>query len=122
MGFFFVKRKTAYDVRISDWSSDVCSSDLVGKPRPGVKRAGLASQNRQQRRNLARGECQRPAVPLGKEAAQELYLQGHGGPHRDPSPVKAGWADRLASASLIPHDPRVATGTTPGRDRGLQHV
>src|SRR3546814_8162765 len=27
--FFFVKQKTAYEVRISDWSSDVCSSDLV---------------------------------------------------------------------------------------------
>src|SRR3546814_10368604 len=26
--FFFFKQKTAYDVRISDWSSDVCSSDL----------------------------------------------------------------------------------------------
>src|SRR3546814_3777166 len=25
---FFCKRKTAYDMRISDWSSDVCSSDL----------------------------------------------------------------------------------------------
>src|SRR3546814_5785886 len=25
---FFVKRKTAYELRISDWSSDVCSSDL----------------------------------------------------------------------------------------------
>src|SRR3546814_11934669 len=27
--FFFFKQKTAYDMRISDWSSDVCSSDLV---------------------------------------------------------------------------------------------
>src|SRR3546814_6824206 len=27
--FFFFKQKTAYDVRISDWSSDVCSSDLI---------------------------------------------------------------------------------------------
>src|SRR3546814_11430072 len=26
--FFFYKQKTAYDMRISDWSSDVCSSDL----------------------------------------------------------------------------------------------
>src|SRR3546814_13860097 len=26
--FFFVKQKTAYEMRISDWSSDVCSSDL----------------------------------------------------------------------------------------------
>src|SRR3546814_5241707 len=28
MCFFFFKQKTAYEVRISDWSSDVCSSDL----------------------------------------------------------------------------------------------
>src|SRR3546814_8535070 len=28
--FFFFKRKTAYEMRISDWSSDVCSSDLHG--------------------------------------------------------------------------------------------
>src|SRR3546814_9394128 len=27
--FFFFKQKTAYEMRISDWSSDVCSSDLT---------------------------------------------------------------------------------------------
>src|SRR3546814_4773570 len=36
MFFFFFKQKTAYEMRISDWSSDVCSSDLAylddGKP------------------------------------------------------------------------------------------
>src|SRR3546814_21149143 len=38
--FFFFKQKTAYEMRISDWSSDVCSSDLrsldqgIGRPRP----------------------------------------------------------------------------------------
>src|SRR3546814_9896732 len=31
MTFFFFKQKTAYEVRISDWSSDVCSSDLAGE-------------------------------------------------------------------------------------------
>src|SRR3546814_5040056 len=31
--FFFVKQKTAYEMRISDWSSDVCSSDLVVRQR-----------------------------------------------------------------------------------------
>src|SRR3546814_9280229 len=30
IGFFFFKQKTAYEMRISDWSSDVCSSDLRG--------------------------------------------------------------------------------------------
>src|SRR3546814_6782249 len=29
VGFFFFKQKTAYEMRISDWSSDVCSSDLA---------------------------------------------------------------------------------------------
>src|SRR3546814_15691510 len=33
---FFVKQKTAYEVRISDWSSDVCSSDL--RPLAGPRR------------------------------------------------------------------------------------
>src|SRR3546814_4729509 len=32
--FFFFKQKTAYEMRISDWSSDVCSSDLL----PGLTR------------------------------------------------------------------------------------
>src|SRR3546814_6458261 len=47
---FFFKQKTAYEMRISDWSSDVCSSDLKGNGpcdgavsfsqarRPGVRR------------------------------------------------------------------------------------
>src|SRR3546814_11354446 len=30
--FFFFKQKTAYEMRISDWSSDVCSSDLCRAP------------------------------------------------------------------------------------------
>src|SRR3546814_17042325 len=36
MFFFFFKHKTAYEMRISDWSSDVCSSDL---PKHGAGRA-----------------------------------------------------------------------------------
>src|SRR3546814_513789 len=33
---FFVKQKTAYEMRISDWSSDVCSSDLRCDPEIGL--------------------------------------------------------------------------------------
>src|SRR3546814_3230197 len=36
--FFFFKQKTAYELRISDWSSDVCSSDLERIARPAVGR------------------------------------------------------------------------------------
>src|SRR3546814_19820643 len=52
MCFFFLNQKTAYEMRISDWSSDVCSSDLrrvvghgrrvtvTGGARPGRGRGG----------------------------------------------------------------------------------
>src|SRR3546814_10416576 len=39
--FFFFKQKTAYEMRISDWSSDVCSSDLDNQPYGLVEYAQL---------------------------------------------------------------------------------
>src|SRR3546814_8762399 len=42
---FFCNQKTAYDMRISDWSSDVCSSDLPG--RGGADAAFIAHLERQ---------------------------------------------------------------------------
>src|SRR3546814_3612466 len=66
--FFFFKQKTAYEMRISDWSSDVCSSDLnLGADRrpalPGVF-AGGALQTRQ-RQGLSQGRSEERRV--GKE-------------------------------------------------------
>src|SRR3546814_9551206 len=44
--FFFFKQKTAYELRISDWSSDVCSSDLRDPPLPCARQAqGIARRN-----------------------------------------------------------------------------
>src|SRR3546814_8939428 len=49
MSVFFVKQKTAYEMRISDWSSDVCASDLGSRragspPRAGRRVAGAAGR------------------------------------------------------------------------------
>src|SRR3546814_10544115 len=38
---FFFKQKTAYEMRISDWSSDVCSSDLDGQDRTAFADAAV---------------------------------------------------------------------------------
>src|SRR3546814_10638182 len=38
--FFFCKQKTAYEMRISDWSSDVCSSDLLEVDERRLERRG----------------------------------------------------------------------------------
>src|SRR3546814_5749718 len=44
MLFIFFKHKTAYEMRISDWSSDVCSSDLerlIHDAEPGARHSAL---------------------------------------------------------------------------------
>src|SRR3546814_5038947 len=46
--FFFFKQKTAYEMRISDWSSDVCSSDLH-------RRGGRSVPRNSHRPHCARG-------------------------------------------------------------------
>src|SRR3546814_3097383 len=40
--FFFFKQKTAYEMRISDWSSDVCSSDLAWTKRFQIGNAAMS--------------------------------------------------------------------------------
>src|SRR3546814_7107960 len=70
--FFFFKQKTAYEMRISDWSSDVCSSDLgtpdVGGLRQQCAQAGSGGDRwrqprrpRERRRSTARGGRTRAA-------------------------------------------------------------
>src|SRR3546814_2671627 len=54
--FFFFKQKTAYEMRISDWSSDVCSSDLAiedGLYQPSMK-ARMAELEREKAEITAR--------------------------------------------------------------------
>src|SRR3546814_12570210 len=55
--FFFFKQKTAYEMRISDWSSDVCSSDLEdsGLVKQHAGEAGRALEAGQPGQALGRG-------------------------------------------------------------------
>src|SRR3546814_6578534 len=43
--FFFFKQKTAYEMRISDWSSDVCSSDLIYQYKDDQGRHARSGEN-----------------------------------------------------------------------------
>src|SRR3546814_83038 len=45
VSFFFFKQKTAYEMRISDWSSDVCSSDLIAAQHGVEPHAGATLQH-----------------------------------------------------------------------------
>src|SRR3546814_18998170 len=46
---FYVKQKTAYELRISDWSSDVCSSDLEPRPRTAKEAYATAKEHFEER-------------------------------------------------------------------------
>src|SRR3546814_8133005 len=58
--FLLFKQKTAYDMRISDWSSDVCSADLILRPRraaAAVEIGGAGAEHRPAGREPARDEA-----------------------------------------------------------------
>src|SRR3546814_1422942 len=44
--FFFFKQKTAYEMRMSDWSSDVCSSDLLVIAERDIMQIGAVAEDR----------------------------------------------------------------------------
>src|SRR3546814_18642417 len=52
--FFFFKQKTAYELRISDWSSDVCSSDLTDSLCQGTRHRFGPCRSRHERRQHRR--------------------------------------------------------------------
>src|SRR3546814_16304934 len=58
--FFFFKQKTAYEMRISDWSSDVCSSDLGARRAQPGGRAQRAGRRRRPGAAARRAEIDRP--------------------------------------------------------------
>src|SRR3546814_10957272 len=90
LDFFFFEQKTAYDMRISDWSSDVCSSDLphahVGDDHGGgahPRRHGRAAQAHDplrlgggRRTGVARQD--RKSVVKGKSVSVRVDLGGRG--------------------------------------------
>src|SRR3546814_3316042 len=68
--FFFFKQKTAYEMRISDWSSDVCSSDLPHRARNALLLAGGYAPDYQER------PLDSPEM-AGMKAVVEHVLKGH---------------------------------------------
>src|SRR3546814_9673149 len=71
--FFFFKQKTAYEMRISDWSSDVCSSDLLARggaiEQPGFEHAVSDDHGRRDGQSL-------PIIGTRAQAAGAVRIVG----------------------------------------------
>src|SRR3546814_6210296 len=87
MYFFFFKHKTAYEMRISDWSSDVCSSDLLivyarlanAERRIRIDASELAHSRRERaklRSNLTRLQTRDPDTGLFNRSHFNQYQIG----------------------------------------------
>src|SRR3546814_4832360 len=72
---FFLKQKTAYEMRISDWSSDVCSSDLARRPRAPASRGAAAASAP---RPPARRERRRRSCEVGLDMAADPLAHRRG--------------------------------------------
>src|SRR3546814_13846551 len=102
------KQKTAYEMRISDWSSDVCSSDLQGPQEERLARLGVvyprhvARQGRRREARHAGVERGQAVVVLGKESLQVLSLA-----HVDP-PQRRAVRDKPEFLPGRPRPPVVA--------------
>src|SRR3546814_17486104 len=67
---FFFKQKTAYEMRISDWSSDVCSSDLIARQLDGrtdVQRIQWHGRHMGMSTDLYKGAHRRGSMPIGDQ-------------------------------------------------------
>src|SRR3546814_1611736 len=97
--FFLFKQKTAYEMRISDWSSDVCSSDLLAKC---LQHRALDRSDQPRLRDVRVGEAQRVAQVVAVD-------------RRKPSIRSDGAADRGGRRGR-------ELGSASGRERVCQYV
>src|SRR3546814_9400479 len=125
--FFFFKQKTAYEVRISDWSSDVCSSDLCRPPPFAAARGHLLALA------VVRADAGDAAQRLGDAVGGRLPGRA-GRRHRAaadhaarPGPVRlAARRAPLARAAAVRHVPAAPGGGAvprpgPARRRAGKH-
>src|SRR3546814_5010415 len=100
--FFFFKQKTAYEMRISDWSSDVCSSDLAASGTVPAKGAVPEPMPDGRSATLVRGLG--GVDQVGADVALEL------GPHRG------------LRRALVGHPPDAALHVVGDVERSEEHT
>src|SRR3546814_10622014 len=75
--FFFSKQKTAYEMSISDWSSDVCSSDLMKAAAGSRLDQALAGEHMQRIPHRRHAACQQLCQHRRVEAISRPKLMRH---------------------------------------------
>src|SRR3546814_13408282 len=102
--FFFFKQKTAYEMRISDWSSDVCSSDLGSSAHAAKILAELAAKAIEELGERGKGGRHFRATFFRSDGLARTIAIETGHPTRDTGLVMRLFAERMDSLA-DPLDP-----------------
>src|SRR3546814_5871693 len=86
MFFFFFNQKTAYEMRISDWSSDVCSSDLA-----------ITALSERMKLDQLRAVAAVPAAPSGGLAEWPTMASQPAAATEKPDAEPRSWAQRISA-------------------------
>src|SRR3546814_4531811 len=106
--FLFFKQKTAYEMRISDWSSDVCSSDLSRMVAPGGNPSTCSRWRAADCNACAEDELARPSA---RASASAVFQAG--------ARIDAnGWPARTGSYGALTNK-RSTTASTRERKSGV---
>src|SRR3546814_3307953 len=116
--FFFFKQKTAYEMRISDWSSDVCSSDLFD-PCTNIAAAGavLSGNYHSVRAGLHPQRALRIALSMYNTGSQS---RGFSNGYVGRVVGNAGVSDGIQPAAVRIGEPMPATDTSAGSSAAAQ--
>src|SRR3546814_9178900 len=111
MCVFFFKQKTAYEMRISDWSSDVCSSDLIAGDTLGIALGVSAAQTPSQ------DERYNTWGYSGSGTADDPYVLGGAKPY-----VQSNMLKRYGAVATIEWQPSDSFHSTFDAQIGRAHV
>src|SRR3546814_7157527 len=104
--FFFFKQKTEYDMRISDWSSYVCSSDLVVlEVLAHGDIEGLSSQCGGGRMAILDAEDSGSASPRMTDPVEDVIEERRAVPCVPPAPTPGGRSGQLVSDAQVRRGP-----------------
>src|SRR3546814_3187757 len=98
--FVFFKRKTAYEMRISDWSSDVCSSDLCAERMGRTRTAVGVMASRLNLRTEVTNRARRPSLS-GAELEEAIRLHEDDGWSFERLGQKFGYCETAVSNAVL---------------------
>src|SRR3546814_4846528 len=119
--FCFFKQKTAYEMRISDWSSDVCASDQPSQS-AGLRRRSAREPHQQRRQNMITKYKRLLGTFAGAMALAAVTGFGVARCTADPAPAPAAEGGAEAASEALPNNLVISPEAIKSADIGVETI